>query len=63
MSPVDIDAVIRRAQNRTCRTRMADGFCGQPATATIDGIPVCAGHAEAAAPILDCIRQVMEGGQ
>jgi hypothetical protein len=59
MSPADIDAIIRRAQNRTCRTRMRDGLCGQPATATIGGIPVCDDHAEAAAPVLDYIRKVM----
>ena len=60
MSPVDIDAVIRRAQSPTCRTRMRDGLCGQPAVATIGDIPVCADHAEAAAPVLDYIRSVLE---
>jgi hypothetical protein len=59
MNSIDIDAVIRRAQSRTCRTTTADGYCGQPATATIGGIPVCAECAEAAAPALDYIRKVM----
>lgn len=60
MSPVDIDAVIRRAQNpRTCETRTADGFCGEPAVATIGGIPVCAECAEAAGPTIDYINRLM----
>lgn len=63
MSPVDIDAVIRRAQNRACKVNMGHGRqCGEPATATIDGIPVCADHAGAAAPILALVRKVMGDG-
>jgi hypothetical protein len=62
MSPVDIGAAIRHAQNRSCEVDMGAGReCGETAVATVLGKRVCAWHQDSAAEIAAYVQNLMRG--